>query len=103
MLVLVLYFVEGEYNTTTHACCEGHRKEKTGKSWLCCGKDMINYNVEDCCGGKSFNIRNHQCCSGDYSVLHISTSTFIFCICLSNLCNFGEIIFSADIKALIFK
>ncbi|XP_052698861.1 usherin-like isoform X1 [Crassostrea angulata] len=55
---------EGEYNTTTHACCEGHRKEKTGKSWLCCGKDMINYNVEDCCGGKIFNIRNHQCCSG---------------------------------------
>lgn len=103
LLITSLSFVEGEYNTTTHACCEGHRKEKTGKSWRCCGKDMIDYNVEDCCAGKSYNKRNQQCCSGDYSVLHISTIAFICCISLSTLYNLREMISLVYVKELIFK
>lgn len=66
MLITSLSFVEGEYNTTSHACCKGHRKEKYGKSWHCCGREIIDYNVEDCCAGKSFNKRNQQCCKGNY-------------------------------------
>lgn len=67
----------GEYNTTTHACCKGRRKEINGTSWRCCGAEMIDYNVENCCAGKSFNERNQQCCSGQI-------------IQMEDLCCFGQ-------------
>lgn len=76
MLITSLSFVEGEYNTTSHACCKGHRKEKYGKSWRCCGREIIDYNVEDCCAGKSFNKRNQQCCKGNY--FGVKSSILVF-------------------------
>lgn len=60
------YFVEGEYNATTHACCKGHLNVIIGASWHCCGKEIIDYSLENCCSGKRFNIKNQQCCKGDY-------------------------------------
>ncbi|XP_065944620.1 uncharacterized protein [Magallana gigas] len=53
---------EGEYNATTHACCKGHLKVINGASWHCCGKEIIDYSLENCCSGKRFNIKNQQCC-----------------------------------------
>lgn len=85
-------FVVGEYNTTTHACCKGRLKVINGASWRCCGKEIIDYGLENCCAGKRYNKRNQQCCKGDYFGVQSSIIVFTYHFdktadCLSSLRN----------------
>lgn len=52
------YFVEGEYNVIIYVCCKGYFNVINGVLWYCCGKEIIDYSLENCCLGKRFNKRN---------------------------------------------
>lgn len=41
-----------------YVCCKGYFKVINGVLWYCCGKEIIDYGLENCCVGKRFNKRN---------------------------------------------